>query len=108
MHDSEDLMLLLKSLRKEARENGFELAIEPSLDKNLYLIANPQTKKVAAVGLTEINGTYIIASYSINLNRHDYYKAEGFKTSEMTNDPCIKNDIFEFVPADELINFLKN
>ena len=101
------MIRLLKSLRKEARENGFELAIEPSVDKNLYIIANPQTKKVAAVGVTKINGTEIIGSYSVNLNKHDYYRAEGFETSEMTSDPCIKNDIFQFIPADELINFLK-
>ena len=106
MHGSKDLVLLLESLEREAKCKGFQLIVEPSPDQDLYIIANPKNEKAAAVGLTEINNVKLIVSYSINMKRHKYYTDEGFETSQMIENP-IKNEIFEFIPADQLINFLK-
>jgi hypothetical protein len=106
MHTSKDLNALLKSLEREAFMEGFELAIEPSPADDLYIIANPKNKKAAVVGLTEINDVRIIVSYSISLKRYKYFTDEGFNSLEMSSNP-IKNEIFNFIRADELINFLK-
>ena len=106
MHSSKDLDALLKSLQKEAFMKGFELVVEPSQDKDLYVIANPRNKKAAVVGLTEINDVEIIVSYSISLKRYKYFSDEGFNSEQMSGEP-IKNEIFEFIRADELIDFLK-
>ncbi len=106
MHSSKDLRLLLRSLQREAIDEGFELVIEPSDAQDLFIIANAVNKRAAVVGLTEINDQKIIVSYSISLMRYRYYKDEGFNSEQMSNMP-IKNDIFDFIPVDKLINYLK-
>ena len=106
MHSSKDLDALLKSLQRDAVREEFDLIIEPSPAKDLYIIANPQNKRAAVVGLTEINDVRIIVSYSISLRRYKYFADEGFDTEQMSDEP-IKNEIFDFIRADELINFLK-
>ena len=106
MHDSKDLSLLLEDLQKDARENGFELAIEPSNDEDLFVIANPLSRKAAVLGLTEINYQKIIVSYSICLQRYGYYKDEGFDSEQMSDTP-IRDDIFDFILVDKIIEYLK-
>jgi len=106
MHDLKDLSLLLEDLQKDARENGFELAVEPSNDEDLFVIANPLSRKAAVLGLTEINYQKIIVSYSINLRKYGYYKDEGFDSNQMSSMP-IKGEIFDFILVDKIIEYLK-
>jgi hypothetical protein len=107
MHTLKDLDLLLESLKKEAIENGFKLNVEPAADENLYVIANMKTHKAACIGLTEISGTDIIVSYMISIRKWKWYDAEGFSKEEVVDKRDIRNDIFEFIPADEIIKRLK-
>jgi hypothetical protein len=76
------------------------------MDSQLFILANVKSKKVACVGLTEINNATIIASYSINMNKWGWYNAEGFTLDDMVETDNIKKDIFTFLPADEIINYL--
>ena len=45
MHTPKTLHNLLESYGKEAEAHGFDLLIESSLDDNLFVVANPKTKK---------------------------------------------------------------
>ena len=107
MHTMKDLQLLLKSLKSDAVRKGFEMVIEPSeLDDELFILANPENHKCACVGLTEINNTTIIVSYSINVKRWGWYSEEGFSLDEMVETDNIKKDIFNFLPADDILTYL--
>lgn len=107
MHTEEDLYLLLESLEKEAEKAGFELNIEPSTDElDLFLVANMKTHKVACVGLTEISGINIIVSYMISLPKWKWYDAEGFSRDQMVDKRKIRDDLFQFIPADQIIKNL--
>ena len=106
MHTAEDLSLLLSSLAQEAEEQGFNLIIQPSIDKDLFVIANPKTRRAACIGLTEISGTNIIVSYLVRLDRWQWYDCEGFSKDQITDTKNIRDDIFEFVPADQVIERL--
>ena len=107
MHTEEDLFLLLESLEEEAEKAGFELNIEPSTDDmDLFLVANMKTRKVACVGLTDISGINIIVSYMISLHKWKWYDTEGFSREEMVDKRKIRDDLFEFIPADQIIKKL--
>jgi len=106
MHTRETLLKLLEALEEEAAEKGFDLGVEPTDDKDTYLIGNSETKKIACVGLTEINDVNVIASYLMNMKRWGWYQQEGFTTGDMVETSNIKNDIFTFVRVDKLIDAL--
>ena len=106
MHTRGTLLKLLDSLAQEAESKGFELSIEATQDEDTYLIANMENRKIACVGLTEINNTNVIASYLMNMKRWAWYKEEGFTTDDMVETKNIKNDIFEFVAVTDLIDSL--
>ena len=106
MHTHDTLLKLLEALEEEAVEKGFTLGIEPTNDENTFLIGNTKSKKVACIGLTEINNTTVIASYLMNLKRWGWYKQEGFTTSDMVETANIKEDIFKFVAVDKIIDKL--
>ena len=106
MHTAEDLSLLLSSLAKEAKEQGFNLIVEPSADEDLFVIANPKTNKAACVGLTDICGTNLIVSYLIRLEKWQWYDCEGFSRDQITDIKNIRDDIFKFIPADQVIKGL--
>ena len=107
MHSLKDLKLLLASLKEDAAESGFELVTEATNEENLFVLANMKNSKALVIGLTKINDTKLIVSYSISLNKWQYYKNEGFNSSQMSECP-IRDEIFNFVAADEIINYLKN
>ncbi len=107
MHTVKDLHLLLRSLQEEAVENGFELNVEYTVDENLYVVANMETEKVACIGLTEISGIDIIVSYMISLHKWKWYDAEGFSREQVVDKRNIREDIFDFIPADKIIEHLK-
>jgi hypothetical protein len=106
MHDSKDLNLLLEDLQVDARKNGFELVVEPSNDKDLFVLANSLSQKAVVLGLTEINYQKVIVSYSISLQRYGYYRDEGFDSNQMSDMP-IRDDIFDFILVDKIIEYLK-
>ena len=106
MHTHHTLLKLLEALEEEAIEKGFMLGVEPTNDENTYLVANPKTKKVACIGLTEINNTTVIASYLMNMRRWGWYKQEGFTTSDMVETANIKDDIFRFISVDKIVDEL--
>ncbi len=106
MHTHDTLLKLLEALEEEAIEKGFELGVEPTNDENTFLIGNMESKKVACIGLTEINNTTVIASYLMNLKRWGWYKQEGFTTDDMVETANIKEDIFKFITVDKVIDAL--
>ena len=106
MHTRKTLLTLLAALEEEALEKGFDLAVEPTEDEDTYLVANTEAEKVACIGLTEINNTIVIGSYLMNMRRWGWYKQEGFTTDDMVETSNIKDDIFEFIPVDELVDAL--
>ena len=106
MHTHDTLLKLLEALEEEAAEKGFMLGIEPTSDESTFLIGNMESKKVACIGLTEINDTTVIVSYLMNMRRWGWYKQEGFTTSDMVETTNIKEDIFRFVAVDKIIDKL--
>lgn len=88
-------------------ENGFELNVEHTADDNLFVIANLKTEKVACLALTEISGTDVIVSYMISLRKWKWYDDEGFSREQVVDKRDIREDIFNFIPADKIIKHLK-
>ena len=106
MHTQQDLYALLDELTEEASERGFNLAIENTADDHLFVVANPKTYKVACVGLTDLNGAEIIVSYSISIKRWGWYNEEGFSLDTVVATKNIRDDIFDWLPATDIITYL--
>ena len=107
MHTEKDLYELLEALTDEAEEKGFDLIVEQSeMDDQLYIVANAKTNKASCVGITEINNVQLIVSYSLNVGKLGWFFTEGFSAEQITDTDNIRNDIFDWLPADEIIDFL--
>ena len=106
MNKQQDLYVLLDELTEEATERGFNLMVENTNDDQLFVVANPKTRKVACVGLTDLNGTEIIVSYSISIKRWGWYNEEGFDLDTVVATKNIRDDIFNWLPIDDIITYL--
>tara|TARA_B100001105_G_C22135224_1_gene333483 strand:- start:3 stop:428 length:426 start_codon:yes stop_codon:yes gene_type:complete len=106
MHTQQDLYLLLDSLTEEATEKGFNLLVENTVDDHLFVIANPKTRKVACIGLIDINGSEAIVAYSIRIKRWGWYNEEGFELDMVVETKNIRDDIFRWLPTDDIITYL--
>jgi len=106
MHTEQDLYELLDALAGEATEKGFNLLVENTLDEQLFVVANVKTHKVAMVGLTDINNVTVIVSYSIRIKRWGWYNEEGFDLDTVVDTKNIRDDIFRWLDADEIITYL--
>jgi len=106
MHTQQDLNLLLDALREEATEKGFNLMVQNTADEYLFVIANPKTRKVACVGLTDINSVTVIVAYSIRIERWGWYNEEGFELDTVVETKNIRDDIFRWLSPDEIISYL--
>ena len=106
MNKQQDLYILLDELTEEATEKGFNLMVENTNDDQLFVVANPKTHKVACVGLTDLNGTEIIVSYSIGIKRWGWYNEEGFDLETVVETKNIRDDIFHWLPVDDIITYL--
>ena len=106
MNPEQDLYSLLDALTEEAAEKGFNLLVENTVDEQLFVIANPKTRKVVCVGLTDINGTEIIVAYSIRMERWGWYNEEGFELDAVVETKNIRDDIFRWLEPPNIITYL--
>ena len=107
MQPQQDLYVLLDKLTEEAAEEGFDLMVENTNDDHLFVVANPKTHKVACIGLTDLNGTEVIVSYSIGIKRWGWYNEEGFTLDAVVDTKDIRDDIFRWLPVTDIITYLR-
>ena len=108
MHNTnQDLRSFLDTLIEEAAEEGFNLMVENTNDEHLFVIANPKTRKVACIGVADINGTEVIVAYSIGVKRWGWYNEEGFDLDTVVETKNIRDDIFRWLPTDDIIAYLR-
>ena len=96
----------MDELTEEATKEGFNLAVERTADDHLFVVANPRTHKCACVGLTELNGAEMIVAYSISIKKWGWYNEEGFDLDMVVETKNIRDDIFNWLPVDDIITYL--
>ena len=106
MHTQQDLYLLLDTLTEEATEKGFNLVLEKTEDDHLFVVGNPKTHKVVCIGLTDVNRVEVIVAYSIRIKRWGWYNLEGFTLDTVVETKNIREDIFRWLPIDDIITYL--
>jgi len=101
-----ELLQKVASLSEQAKKAGFELDYAP-IGEDLYLLSNSKKLLNAAViGIAKINGADVFLSYLINLKKWSWADAEGFTKEDIMHNPILKEEIFDFVEIDSLINKL--
>ena len=101
-----ELLQKIASLSEQAKKVGFELDYS-LIGKDLYLLSNSgKLLNAAVIGFAEINGTNVFLSYLINLKKWKWADAEGFTKEDIMHNPILKEEIFDFVEIDNLINKL--
>lgn len=108
MHNTDqDLRSFLDTLTEGAAEEGFDLMVQNTNDEHLFVIANPKTRKVACIGVVDINGTEVIVAYSIGIKRWGWYNEEGFDLDTVVETKNIRDDIFRWLPAADILAYLR-
>ena len=65
---------------------------------DLILVANPKTKKVAVVGLTDIDNQKLIVAYLVNIQKWSWASDEGFTKDQIVDK--FSSEIFTWIPVD--------
>ena len=70
-------------LKSEAREMGYEIDVEKTIDSDSYIISNKIVERAIIIGRVEINETYVISTFKMNVYKWRWAEAEGFTKEQM-------------------------
>ena len=87
----------------KAESLGYRMSVEKN-SNDLILVANPNTKKVAVMGTTEIDGQELMVAYLVNIQKWSWASDEGFTKDQIVDK--FSSEIFTWTPIDMVANNL--
>lgn len=82
-----------------AKAHGVDFNVEKRQD-DIIMIGNPETKKVAVMGSTEVNGTEVLVAYLVNVQKWNWADDEGFSKEEILKH--FAKEIFTWISVDDV------
>ena len=70
-------------LASEAEVLGYKLDVDRTLDSDSYIISNKLAERAVIIGRVDINGSYVISTFTINVRKWKWAEAEGFTKDQM-------------------------
>ena len=71
------------SLKIEANKLGYSIEVEKTIDSDSYILSNKKAERAVIIGRVEINGVYVISTFTINVYKWRWAEAEGFTKEQM-------------------------
>ena len=71
------------SLKLEANKLGYSIEVEKTIDSDSYILSNKKAERAVIIGRVEINGVYVISTFTINVYKWRWAEAEGFTKEQM-------------------------
>jgi hypothetical protein len=94
---------LILKLKKEAKEEGFELKWVDIKTDNVVILANENKQKACFISKGIKRGEVI--AYKINVQKFLWAEEEGFTIEEMVED--MAEEVFQNIQLDKIVNHLK-
>tara|TARA_Y100000592_G_C5478815_1_gene324089 strand:- start:3934 stop:4305 length:372 start_codon:yes stop_codon:yes gene_type:complete len=71
------------SLKLEANKLGYSIEVEKTIDSDSYILSNKKEERAVIIGRVEINGVFVISTFTINVYKWRWAEAEGFTKEQM-------------------------
>ena len=71
------------SLKIEANKLAYSIEVEKTIDSDSYILSNKKAERAVIIGRVEINGVYVISTFTINVYKWRWAEAEGFTKEQM-------------------------
>ena len=76
----------VEELKLQAKELGFSLHVEKTIDSDSYILSNKQDFRAVIIGRVDVNGTDVISTFAINVHKWRWAEAEGFTKEQMVDE----------------------
>ena len=94
----------VEQLKLEAKEFGFSLDVEKTIDSDSYILSNKKEFRAIIIGRVDINGVDVISTFTINVYKWRWAEAEGFTKEQMIEE--MGSEIFSSIDLKYVSRYL--